>query len=260
MHDPPAYVWAIIIAGPTAIAATTCIALYRGTKGAGQGQRRAALLAGATAGLLGGWFTASAVIAGHRWYPHAAVVSGPGGRVPGHAASAQPDAGGCGGVADVWPAGHDGRRSGRAAGPVPGLCGRTARQRQAAAGPASSPGRRPRGGCVAGQRDHTGDVSDDEDADRGGIGAAGHRRTISTTGPAAREPSEPGLGRLPAAGIGRIHAVTRGRAQRGSQARAAPGHRPGSRTAPSCGHGRSARAEHASSRTRRASADRESRS
>ena len=63
MHDPPAYVWAIIIAGPTAIAATTCIALY-------------------------------AVIAGHRWYPHAAVVSGPGGRVPGHAASAQPDAGG----------------------------------------------------------------------------------------------------------------------------------------------------------------------
>jgi hypothetical protein len=94
MHDPPAYVWAIIIAGPTAIAATTCIALYGGTKRAGQGQRRAALLAGATAGLLGGRFTASAVIAGHRWYPHAAVVSGPGGRVPGHAASAQPDAGG----------------------------------------------------------------------------------------------------------------------------------------------------------------------
>jgi hypothetical protein len=72
MHDPPAYAWAIIIAGPTAIAATTCIALYGGAKRAGQGQRRAALLAGATAGLLGGWLTASAVIAGHRWYPHAA--------------------------------------------------------------------------------------------------------------------------------------------------------------------------------------------
>ncbi|HJY61232.1 MAG TPA: hypothetical protein VJ418_33030 [Streptosporangiaceae bacterium] len=94
IHDPPAYVWAIIIAGPTAIAATTCIALYGGAKRAGQGRRRAALLAGATVGLPGGWFTASAVIAGHGWYPHAAVVSGPGGRVPGHAASAQPDPGG----------------------------------------------------------------------------------------------------------------------------------------------------------------------
>jgi hypothetical protein len=30
MYDPPAYVWAITIAGPTAIAATTCIALYGG--------------------------------------------------------------------------------------------------------------------------------------------------------------------------------------------------------------------------------------
>ena len=32
MYDSPAYVWAIIIAGPTAIAATTCIALYGGAK------------------------------------------------------------------------------------------------------------------------------------------------------------------------------------------------------------------------------------
>jgi hypothetical protein len=32
------------------------------------GPRRAALLAGAAAVLLGGWFTASAVIAGHGWY------------------------------------------------------------------------------------------------------------------------------------------------------------------------------------------------
>jgi len=46
MYDSPAYVWAIIIAGPTAIAATTCIALYGGAKRAGLGRRRAALLAG----------------------------------------------------------------------------------------------------------------------------------------------------------------------------------------------------------------------
>jgi hypothetical protein len=49
MYDSPAYVWAIIIAGPAAIAATTCIALYGGAKRAGLGRRRAALLAGATA-------------------------------------------------------------------------------------------------------------------------------------------------------------------------------------------------------------------
>ena len=72
MHDPPANAWAIIIAGPTAIAATTWITLYGGAKRAGQGRRRAALLAGATAGLLGGWFTASTVIAGNRapWLPN----------------------------------------------------------------------------------------------------------------------------------------------------------------------------------------------
>jgi hypothetical protein len=68
MYDPPAYVWAITIAGPAAIAATTCITLYGGAVRAGLGRRRAALLAGAAAVLLGGWFTASAVIAGHGWY------------------------------------------------------------------------------------------------------------------------------------------------------------------------------------------------
>ena len=46
MYDSPAYGWAIIIAGPTAIAATTCIVLYGGAKRAGLGRRRAALLAG----------------------------------------------------------------------------------------------------------------------------------------------------------------------------------------------------------------------
>lgn len=68
MYDPPAYVWAITIAGPTAIAAATCIALYGGAVRAGVGRRRAALLGGAAAVLLGGWYTATAVIAGHGWY------------------------------------------------------------------------------------------------------------------------------------------------------------------------------------------------
>ena len=68
MYDPPAYVWALTIAGPTAMAATTCIALYGGAVRAGLGRRRAALLAGAAAVVLSGWFTATAVIAGHGWY------------------------------------------------------------------------------------------------------------------------------------------------------------------------------------------------
>jgi hypothetical protein len=68
MYDPPAYVWAITIAGPTAVAALTCIVLYGGAERAGLGRRRAALLAGTAAVLLGGWLAASAVIAGHGWY------------------------------------------------------------------------------------------------------------------------------------------------------------------------------------------------
>ena len=68
MYDPPAYLWAITIAGPTGIAAATCIVLYGGAERAGLGRRRAALLAGAAAVVLGGWFTATALIAGHGWY------------------------------------------------------------------------------------------------------------------------------------------------------------------------------------------------
>ena len=68
MYDPPAYVWALTIGGPTAIAAATCIALYDGAVRTGLGRRRAALLAGTAAVVLGGWFTATAVIAGHGWY------------------------------------------------------------------------------------------------------------------------------------------------------------------------------------------------
>jgi hypothetical protein len=68
MYDPPAYLWAIIIAGPVAVAALVCVVLYSGAERAGLGRGRAALLAGGAAAVLGGWLTASAVIAGHGWY------------------------------------------------------------------------------------------------------------------------------------------------------------------------------------------------
>jgi hypothetical protein len=68
MYDPPAYLWALIIAGTSAIAVATCVALYGGVMCAGLGRRRATLLAGAAAVLLGGWLAASATIAGHGGY------------------------------------------------------------------------------------------------------------------------------------------------------------------------------------------------
>jgi hypothetical protein len=45
MYDPPAYLWVITIAGPTGIAAATCIVLYDGAERAGLGRRRAAAAA-----------------------------------------------------------------------------------------------------------------------------------------------------------------------------------------------------------------------
>ena len=68
MYDPPAYLWVITTALTAAIAAATCVVLYSGAKRAGLERWRAALLAGAAAVMLGGWFTATAVIAGHGWY------------------------------------------------------------------------------------------------------------------------------------------------------------------------------------------------
>src|ERR1700728_2452383 len=68
MYDPPGHLWAIIIAGITAIPAATCVVLYGGAVRAALSRTRAALLAGGAAVVLGGWFTASAVIAGHGWY------------------------------------------------------------------------------------------------------------------------------------------------------------------------------------------------
>jgi hypothetical protein len=68
MYDPPGYLWVITIAGAFAFPAATCAVLYAGAMRAGLGRRRAALLTGGAALVLGGWFTASAVIAGHGWY------------------------------------------------------------------------------------------------------------------------------------------------------------------------------------------------
>jgi hypothetical protein len=68
MYDPPGYLWVLTIAGVIAMLAATCVVLYGGAVRAGLGRTRAALLAGGAAALLGGWFAASAVIAGHGWY------------------------------------------------------------------------------------------------------------------------------------------------------------------------------------------------
>jgi hypothetical protein len=68
MYDPPGYLWALTIAGIIAILAATCVVLYRGAVRADLGRRRPALLAAGAAVVLGGWCTASAVIAGHGWY------------------------------------------------------------------------------------------------------------------------------------------------------------------------------------------------
>jgi hypothetical protein len=75
MYDPPGYLWAIIITGITAIPLATCLVLYDGARRSGRSRARAALLAGGAALVLGGWFTASAVIAGHGWY-HARLGHG----------------------------------------------------------------------------------------------------------------------------------------------------------------------------------------
>jgi len=68
MYDPPGYVWAITLTGGIGVPAVTCAVLYGGAVRAGLGRRRAALLAGAAAAVLGGWTAASTVIAGHGWY------------------------------------------------------------------------------------------------------------------------------------------------------------------------------------------------
>jgi hypothetical protein len=58
MYDPPAYLWALTIAGPTAIAAAACTALYSGAARAGLGDIAAGLAdlaVGITLGALTGY-------------------------------------------------------------------------------------------------------------------------------------------------------------------------------------------------------------
>ncbi|HEX3785352.1 MAG TPA: hypothetical protein VHX38_37350 [Pseudonocardiaceae bacterium] len=68
MYSSPSYLWVITLIGMVGIPALTCLALYRGTVRADLGRRRAALVGVASVVLLGGWFTASGVIAGHGGY------------------------------------------------------------------------------------------------------------------------------------------------------------------------------------------------
>jgi hypothetical protein len=68
MYDPPGYLWVITIGGVIAMLAATCVVLYGGAVRADLGRARSALLAGGAAAVLGGWLTASAVIADHGWY------------------------------------------------------------------------------------------------------------------------------------------------------------------------------------------------
>jgi hypothetical protein len=68
MYNPPAYVWAVILAGTIGVPTLTTIALYRGAAAAGIGRRSALLLGAVAAALLGGWLVVSGVIAGHGWY------------------------------------------------------------------------------------------------------------------------------------------------------------------------------------------------
>src|ERR1700677_4810586 len=75
MYDPPGYLWTITLAGVIAIPAATCVVLYGGAVRSGLGRKRAAVLAGGAAAVLGGWLTASAVIAAHGWY-HARLGHG----------------------------------------------------------------------------------------------------------------------------------------------------------------------------------------
>jgi hypothetical protein len=68
MYNPPGYLWVLAMAGIIAILATTCVVLYSGAMRAGLGRPRAGRLTGGAAVVLGGWFTASALIADHGWY------------------------------------------------------------------------------------------------------------------------------------------------------------------------------------------------
>ena len=68
MASTPAHLWVITLVGMVGIPGLTSLGLYRGALLAGLGQRRAVGLGVTSAVLLGGWFTASGVIAAHGGY------------------------------------------------------------------------------------------------------------------------------------------------------------------------------------------------
>jgi hypothetical protein len=68
MYDPPAYIWAITIAGVTAVTLATSAAIHHGALRVGLDRWRAALIAITSAVIFGGWFITSGVIAGHGGY------------------------------------------------------------------------------------------------------------------------------------------------------------------------------------------------
>src|SRR5215472_531008 len=231
MYGPPAYVWAMIIAGLTAIGAMACITLYGGAMRAGLGRGRAALLAGAMAGPARRLVHRYRGDRGSGLVPHAAVVPGRGGRVPGHAAGT-PGKGDEGWLTSTACMAACSRPT-RLATPRPWLrwrgrcmaswprrpqiwarCGpgsgfmRPRRTPAAGGRPHGQPGPAPARRLRSRTARHTGDVIGDGEADRGGTGAGGHRGTTSTMCPAVRE--RPGHRCLPAAGIGRIPAVSSG--------------------------------------------------
>lgn len=68
MYNPPVYVWVISFIAIVGIPAVTSLVLYQGTRSAGLGRGRALLVGAVAAVLLGGWFAASGVVAGHGGY------------------------------------------------------------------------------------------------------------------------------------------------------------------------------------------------
>jgi hypothetical protein len=75
MYNAPAYIWLLTMVEVTAFPLATSVVLLGGALRAGLSRRKAALIAIASAGIFGTWFTASGVIAGHGEY-HARLGHG----------------------------------------------------------------------------------------------------------------------------------------------------------------------------------------
>ena len=98
MYDPPAYIWAITIAGVTAVPLATSAAIHHGAHRAGLDRRRAALITITSAVIFGGWFITSGVISRPRRVPRPtrarrSVAAGRCRRLSGRATTPEPDSG-----------------------------------------------------------------------------------------------------------------------------------------------------------------------